>query len=109
MLGRYSSSWFHLPSHEFFGRPGHFLGSWPPQVQAVRMDVHILAARWMELYHGLFVLEKHVLDLAHFRPSGRRFPLAVVGGHADMFPPSTVAGDAEKRPAVDEHLERTIA
>lgn len=72
------------------------------------MDVHILAAGWVELYNSFLVLKEHVLDLAHFSPGGRCRPFAVAGGHADVLPTPAIAGDAEKRSSADVNLESTV-
>lgn len=72
------------------------------------MVVHILAAGRMELNNSFLVLKEHVLDLAHFSPGGRRGPFSVAGGHADVLPATSIAGDAEKRSSADVNLESSV-
>lgn len=72
------------------------------------MVVHILTLWRVVLYNNFLVLEEHVLDLAHFSPGGRCRPFAVAGRHANVFPATAVAGDAEKRFSADVNLESAV-
>lgn len=81
---------------------------WPPEMQAERVIVDILASRWMILYSAFFRVKEHILNLAHFLPCRAERSLLVAGGYAHMVPSSAVRCDAKERPAFYENLKAPV-
>src|SRR3990167_9709096 len=112
-VGLSKSSWFlSLPryhnvpkSHEISRRQNPVPRRAPPQMQTVRMHVHVYRSRRMKLRYAILRVPEDVLDLAHLFPGRCR----VWSRDRNMFPALTIGGYDENATRVPQpDLECTI-